>query len=129
MNNPGVIEMLDCLDALKNAVVDFAAREEKLNASFHARTSAGQTAWEVESRRLTEKMGEQIDGAEKIFQSATENLQSRFARRKKWIMDAHSAAKTIVGEITAEERGASGKTRRHARNRAAKRSRQNRRRK
>jgi DNA segregation ATPase FtsK/SpoIIIE, S-DNA-T family len=114
VNNPGVIEMLDCLDALKNAVADFAAREEKLNTSFHARTSAGLAAWEVESRRLTEKMGAQIDAAEIFFQSATENLQSRFARRKKWIMDAHSAARNqIVDEITAEE------TRRQRQNQAA----------
>ena len=51
--NPGVNEMLALLDALKGAVEDFAAREEKLNHDFQTRSAAELNAFE--SARLEQQ--------------------------------------------------------------------------
>jgi DNA segregation ATPase FtsK/SpoIIIE, S-DNA-T family len=96
--------MLGLLDALKNAVRDFAAREEKLKGVFHVKTSAESEAFDAETKRLTENLGESIDGAEIIFHTAKENIQSHFERRKIRITRAHSNVRNkIVGDTTAEE--------------------------
>ena len=39
-NHPGVNDMLALLDAMKNAVRDFVAREEKLNSDFRVQSAA-----------------------------------------------------------------------------------------
>jgi hypothetical protein len=104
VNNSGVNETLGLLDALKNAVRDFAAKEEKLNGAFHVRTFAELEAFDAETRRQTENLAERIDGAEIIFQTAKENIQSQFERRKTRITRAHSNVRNrIVGDTTAEE--------------------------
>ena len=45
--NPGVNETLALLDALKGAVEDFAAREERLNLDFQTRSDKEFKAFEA----------------------------------------------------------------------------------
>ncbi len=104
MNNPGVNEMLGSLDALKNAITDFTAKEDKLNRDYHVRTAAGRAAYDAETQRQMDALAEQIDDAEISYQLATQKIHSAFEQRKAWIMDAHTAVRNkIVGKITAEE--------------------------
>jgi DNA segregation ATPase FtsK/SpoIIIE, S-DNA-T family len=104
VNNPGVNEMLELLDALKSAIKDFAAREEKLNGVYHVKSSAETEAFDAETRQQTENLAGQIDGAEISYQTAKTNVQSRFERRKIRITRAHSRVRNrIVGDTTAEE--------------------------
>jgi hypothetical protein len=96
--------MLGWLDALKNAVREFAANEEKLNGAFYVRTSAELEAFDAETKRQTENLAAQIGGAEIIFETAKAGIHSRFERRKAAIMRAHShVGNRILGGITAEE--------------------------
>ena len=64
MSNLGVNEMLALLDALKGALHDFAAREEKLNGEFHARTSAETKAFETATQQQAARLSERIADAE-----------------------------------------------------------------
>jgi DNA segregation ATPase FtsK/SpoIIIE, S-DNA-T family len=104
VNNPGVTEILDLLDALKSAIGDFAANEEKLNGLFRVKTSGESEVFDAETRRRTENLAGRIDGAEIIFESAKKNIQSKFERRKTRIARAHSNVRNrIIGDTTAEE--------------------------
>ena len=66
--NPGVKEMLALLDALKNAVEDFAVREEKLNEDFEARSAAGLNAFESAKLEQQAKQAEALAAAETAFE-------------------------------------------------------------
>jgi hypothetical protein len=104
VNNPGANEVLERLDALKNSVRDFAAKEEKLNGAFYVRTAAELEEFDAETKRQTEILAGRIDDEESIFQTAKESIQSRFERRQAGIMRAHSGVRNrMVGDITAEE--------------------------
>ena len=103
--NPGVNEMLALLDTFKGAVVDFAAREEKLNQDFQTRSAAELNAFE--SARL-EQQTRQADGlaaAGAAFEGGKKQCHARFERRKSRINRAHSALNQQVLEEGSEQEG------------------------
>jgi hypothetical protein len=88
---PGVNEVLALLDALKDAVRDFVAREEKLNSEFRVQSAAELTAF----NRRNEVLGATADARElhaaSKLEMAKTHLQSRFEKRRSRINRAHAA--------------------------------------
>ncbi len=90
-SQPGVNEVLALLDALKDAVRDFVAREEKLNSAFRVQSAAELTAF----NRRNEVLGATADARElhaaSKLETAKARLQSRFEKRQVRITRAHAA--------------------------------------
>ena len=103
MSNLGVNEMLALLDALKGALQDFAAREEKLNGEFHARTAAETKAFEAATQAQASQLSEGIAGAETGLEAEKKNCRARFERRKARITQAHLTCNRQVMEGTDRE--------------------------
>ena len=103
MSNLGVNEMLALLDALKGALHDFAAREEKLNGEFRARTSAEAKAFEASTEEQASRLSERIAGAETGLEAEKKNCRSGFERRKARISQAHLTCNRQVMEGTDRE--------------------------
>src|ERR1017187_2856399 len=95
--------MLALLDALKGALHDFAAREEKLNGEIHARTSAETKVFEASTEEQAARLSERIAGAETGLEAEKINCQSRFERRKARISHAHLTCNRQVMEGTDRE--------------------------
>jgi DNA segregation ATPase FtsK/SpoIIIE, S-DNA-T family len=89
--NPGVSEMLALLDALKGAVEDFAAREEKLNHDFQTRSAAELDAFESAKLEQQSKHAEALAAAEAALEAERNRCQARFEKRKVQINRAHSS--------------------------------------
>jgi hypothetical protein len=103
VSNLGVNEMLALLDALKGALQDFAAREEKLNGEFHARTAAETKAFEAATQAQASQLSEGIAGAETGLEAEKKNCRARFERRKARITQAHLTCNRQVMEGTDRE--------------------------
>src|SRR6185312_8833796 len=96
--------MLALLDALKNAMRDFAAREEKLNADFRARSTVETRAFDAAKEKQTAEAGETTAKAEVGYQEAKTRAKARFEARKAKINSAHIAArKRVLDEIGRQE--------------------------
>ena len=67
--NLGVNEMLALLDALKGAVEDFAAREERLNRDFQTRSTAEQNAFEAANQQRQSRLAGELSAAEAAFET------------------------------------------------------------
>jgi hypothetical protein len=100
VSNLGVNEMLALLDALKGALHDFAAREEKLNGEFHARTAAETKAFEASTQEHASQLSERIAGAETGLEAEKKHCRSKFERRKARIAQAHLTCNRQVMEGT-----------------------------
>ena len=100
MSNLGVNEMLALLDRFQSALRDFAAREEKLNGEFHARTSAETKAFEASTEQQAARLSERIAGAETGLEAEKKNCRARFERRKARITQAHLTCNRQVMEGT-----------------------------
>ena len=103
--NPGVNEMLAQLEALKNAVEDFATREEKLNQDFETRSVAGLNAFESAKLGQQAKQAETLAVAGVAFEEEKKQHHIRFDRRKNRIDRAHSAVSEQVLEEGSEQEG------------------------
>jgi hypothetical protein len=103
--NPGVNEMLAQLEALKNAVEDFAAREEKLNQDFETRSAAGLSAFESAKLEQQARQAETLAAAEAEFEGEKKRRHARFDGRKARIDQAHSALSQRVLEEGSEQEG------------------------
>ncbi len=82
MNNPsGCKETLGRLDQLKSLVLDFAAREERLNQQFRAQSAKDNTAFETKDQQQTtsssERLAAEVDG----FAETKRLLTIRFEKR------------------------------------------------
>src|ERR1039457_1382930 len=95
--------MLALLDALKGALHDFAAREEKLNGEFHARTAAEAKAFEASTEEHASRLSERFAGAETGLEAEKINCRSRFERRKARTTQAHLTCNRQVMEGTDRE--------------------------
>jgi hypothetical protein len=95
--------MLALLDRFQSALQDFAAREEKLNGEFHARTSAEAKAFEASTEEQAARLSERIAGAETGLEAEKINCRSRFERRKARISQAHLTCNRQVMEGTDRE--------------------------
>jgi len=96
--------LLAQLDSLKGAVEEFAAREEKLNASIRDQSAKEEDAFSnrdnEEITAASERMAAQADA----FGAAAAGLQTRLSRRKVWIDRslAHVQEKELA-EITVQD--------------------------
>jgi ABC-type multidrug transport system fused ATPase/permease subunit len=87
----GAKDLLVRLDALKGVVQDFAAREQKLNATFHDQSAKENKAFEEKNQQQTVSTSERMSAATDGFAAAKDRLQSRTARRKSRINRAYEA--------------------------------------
>ena len=100
----GVSEILALLDALKSAVTDFAAREEKLNRDFRFKNSTVLEAFETKLQNEGDDREARNAAADAAFQTAKDKTQSKFESRKARITRAHSLVRSrIVDDATAQE--------------------------
>ena len=96
--------MVALLETLRNAMRDFAAREEKLNADFRARSGVETRAFEIEKDKQSTASQETLAKAEAEFQAAKEGVQARFEARKTKINQAHiNARKRVLDAISQQE--------------------------
>lgn len=96
--------MVALLDALKNAMRDFAAREEKLNADFRARAGSETRAFDIARDAQTSAAAETTAKAEADFQAAKEKAKANYEQRKARINQVHSSVrKRVLDEISQQE--------------------------
>jgi S-DNA-T family DNA segregation ATPase FtsK/SpoIIIE len=110
--NLGVNEMLALLDALKGAVEDFAAREEKLNHDFQTESAAELNAFESGNLVRQSKLADGLAGAEAAFEEGKKQRNARFEKRKVRINRAHSVlSRRALDEVGGQEGNLRQKTR------------------
>ena len=103
-NNPGAKDILALLETLKNTMRDFAAREEKLNSDFRARSSVETRAFDIAKEKQATAAAEVLEKAEADFQSTKETSIARFEQRKAKLNQAHiKVRKRALDEITQYE--------------------------
>jgi DNA segregation ATPase FtsK/SpoIIIE, S-DNA-T family len=100
---PSVNEMLALLDALKQNVRDFVAREDKLESDFRVATAAELRDFtgRTEAQEAT-ALTRQLD-AGMMLKQEQEKCDAKFERRKVWINKAHSAVSRRVHAKIGEE--------------------------
>ena len=100
MSNLGVKEMLALLDALKSAVRDCAAREERLNGERRAQSAAAARLSDEATVKRTEKLADGVDRENAAFEAQKIQLQNDADNRKARVARAHAAVrKRIMDEI------------------------------
>jgi S-DNA-T family DNA segregation ATPase FtsK/SpoIIIE len=107
VSNLGVKEMLALLDALKGAVRDFAAREEKLNGDFRAQSAAAARLSDEAAVNRTEKLAGGVDRENAAFEAGKIKRQCDFDNRKARIARAHAAVRKRVMDEIGEQHGQS----------------------
>ena len=107
MSNPGVKEMLALLDALKGAVRDFAAREEKLEGEFRAQSAAAAKLADEASARRAAKLADAVERENVEFEERKARCQANYENRKARINQAHAAVRKRVMDEIGEEHGRS----------------------
>ncbi len=105
MSNLGVKEMLALLDALKSAVRDCAAREEKLNGEFRAQSAAATRLSDEAVVKRTEKLAGAVDRENAEFAERTNRWQANYENRKARINQAHAAVRKRVMDEIGEHHG------------------------
>jgi len=100
VSNPGAKEMLALLDALKNAIRSFAAREEKLNGDLRAQSAAAAKLSDEAAVKRAEKLAGGVDAEDAAFEARKIQRQLGFDNRKARIGRAHAAVrKQVMDEI------------------------------
>ncbi len=107
MSNPGVKEVLALLDALKGAVRNFAAREEKLNGEFRAQSAAATRSSDEAVLKRTEKLANAVDGEHAEYAERKARCQATYENRKVRIARAHAAVRKRVMDEIGEQHGQS----------------------
>jgi hypothetical protein len=103
--NLGVKEMLALLDALKSAVRDGAAREEKLNGEFRAQSAAATRLSDEAVVKRTEKLAEAVDRENAEFAERINRRQADYENRKARINQAHATVRKRVMDEIGEHHG------------------------
>jgi DNA segregation ATPase FtsK/SpoIIIE, S-DNA-T family len=99
----GINETLALLDALKNHVRDFAAREEKLESDLRVQTAAELRDFAGRNQaQESAVMAQEMDAAE-AQSNEEERCQAQFARRKTRINNAHAAVSRRVMDQIGEQ--------------------------
>jgi hypothetical protein len=100
----GAKEMAALLETLKNAMRDFAAREDKLSADFRARSSVETRAFDISREKQTTAAAETMAKAEADFQTVKDQANARFEQRKVKLNRAHiTVRKRVMDEISQHE--------------------------
>jgi DNA segregation ATPase FtsK/SpoIIIE, S-DNA-T family len=103
-NLPGTAEMLELLDALKNAAKDFAAREDKLVREKKSRLEAAQKRLDQTRVRLFEQSGDRADAVQDELSEKREQAEARCAQLKAKIKQAHAnVRRAVLNQIFEEE--------------------------
>ena len=103
-NHPGVKAMLARLDALKNVIRDFTAREEKLNGEFRVQSSAALNAFAARNQAQESAAAALETNAAAALEAEKHRCNLRFERRKVRINRAHAAvSKRVMNEIGAQD--------------------------
>jgi len=99
-----VNETLARLDAIKSAVRNFVAREEKLNSDFRVQSAAELNTLSRQNETQESAVVAQETNAIAALESARKQHQFRFERRKARINRAHSSvSKWMLNEISARD--------------------------
>jgi hypothetical protein len=103
-SHPGVNETLALLDAIKSAVRNFVAREEKLNSEFRVQSAAELNTLSRQNETQEAAVAAQETNAAAALELARKQHQSRFERRKARINRAYSSvSKWMLNEISARD--------------------------
>jgi hypothetical protein len=101
---PGVSEILVLLDALKQNVRDFVAREDKLESDYRVGTAAELRDFDTRNQAQEIAAHEREVNAGTALQAEQAASQARFERRKAWINRAHSAvSRRVLKEISEQD--------------------------
>jgi len=96
--------MVALLETLKNAMRDFAAREEKLNTDFRTRSAMETRAFDIAKDQQSASAADTIAKAESEFDAATEQSKTHFEQRKTKLNQAHiNARKRVLDQISQQE--------------------------
>ena len=102
-SNLGVGKTVELLERLKGTVRDFAARAEKLNADFHARTGREQRLREAAQAKQASELAAAVAEEEAAFAAAGEAARARHEARKARIGTAYQSSKEKrLADIEAE---------------------------
>jgi hypothetical protein len=93
-----ISEILTLLDALKAAIRDVAAREEKLESMFRVQSAAVSEAFSSRNQAQAVTSAENETNAAVALEAEKQLIQSRFEKRKARINRAHSAVNRWVVE-------------------------------
>jgi hypothetical protein len=104
-NHLGTTDALALLDGLKAAVHEFAAREEKLNAEFRARSNAETKTFDQAAAVQAAETSEIMARATAEFQNEREQSAARFQKRKARINQAHMASRKRALDAIRDEEG------------------------
>ena len=100
-NHLAVNETLALLDKLKDAVRDFAAREEKLNSEFNLATGAEQNALAARNLAQESAAAKLEAGAAEALETEKNRLQSRFEKREARLQRVQAAINQwVTNEIS-----------------------------
>jgi len=103
-NNFGAKDMVALLETLKNALRDFAAREDKLNSDFRTRSAVESRAFDAAKNNQSASSAETIAKATADFEASTAQAVARFDQRKARLNQAHiNARKRVMDDITQQE--------------------------
>ena len=103
--HPGVSEIIALLNALRNVIRDFAARENRSNSEFHAQSAAAVRLADEASVRRTSKLAEDVDRENAAFEERKQQCQIRYDNRKARINQAHAAVRKRVMDEIGEQHG------------------------
>src|SRR5580658_6912039 len=85
--------MLALLDNLKRTIRDFAAREEKLESDFQARSAAAHKHYEEQSEKMESDWEARLAEAQTDLQTKRKKAESKTQTRKEWIEGAYKNAR------------------------------------
>ena len=96
--------MVALLETLKGAMRDFAAREDKLNADFRARSTVETHAFDVAKEKQATASAETLTKAEAEAREAKERAKTQFEQRKATLNQAHiTVRKRVLDGISQQE--------------------------
>jgi DNA segregation ATPase FtsK/SpoIIIE, S-DNA-T family len=110
-SQPGVKEMLALLEALKNTVRVFVAREEKLNSEFHLQAGLAQNELTARGEQQELAAARHLMDAENALQEERNRHEALFQKRRDRITRAHaSLSERGLNEIGTHDRKWSERT-------------------
>ena len=101
----GTSETLALLKQLRDAVREFTAREDKLNAEFRARTTAQTRTFEAAAAAQVQHSAETVAKADAAFQEQKRQCQLRFDQRKVRINQAHMSSRKRALDAIRDKEG------------------------
>ena len=105
MSNPGVSQIVALLNALKDAVRDFAAREEKINGDFRAQSAAAARLADDAAAKRAAKLADAVDAENAALEERKIRRQADYENRKARIAAAHAAVRKRVMDEIGEQHG------------------------